>query len=85
MEIVNEPAEHEDRQGDEGPQSSARGEAAWKAATDLVAERNRAARKGGKESREAYERQRDDSRRAAERERHAKLIASRSSRRPSGL
>ena len=84
MELVSDTAEHEDRQGEEGPQSSARGEAAWKAARELVAERNRAARKGGKETREAYERQRDDSRRAAERERHAKLIASRSSRRPSG-
>jgi hypothetical protein len=81
---VSDSTDKEQGQSEEGPPSSARGEAAWRAATERVAERNKAARKGGKQRREAYERQRDDSRRAAERERHAKLIQSRSSRRPPG-
>jgi hypothetical protein len=50
--------------GDVG--SSARGEAAWKQATEEVAERNRRAQKLGREEREAYERERSDARRAAE-------------------
>jgi hypothetical protein len=81
---VTDSTDRDDVQSDEGPRSSARGEAAWKAATEQVAERNKAARKGGKERREAYERGREDSRRAAERKRIAQLIESRSSRRPPG-
>jgi hypothetical protein len=81
---VTDSTDRNDAQSSEGRASSARGEAAWKAATERVAERNRAARKGGRERREAYERQREDSRRAAERKRIAALIESRSSRRPPG-
>ena len=44
-----------------------RGDAAWKAARDRVAARNDQARKAGKEQREAYERQKANARRAAER------------------
>jgi hypothetical protein len=78
MELVSDSADHDD-----GQRSSARGEAAWKADMERIAERNRAARKGGKERREAYERQREDSRRTAETRRQAGLIESRSRRRPS--
>ena len=53
-------------QSDGDPGSSARGEAAWKQATEEVAERNRRAQKLGREQREAYERERSDARRAAE-------------------
>ena len=81
---MTDSTDRDDTQSDEGPRSSARGEAAWKAATERVAERNRAARKDGRERREAYERQREDSRRTAERKRIAELIESRSSRQPPG-
>jgi hypothetical protein len=59
-------ADHMTDQSDGDPGSSARGEAAWKQATDEVAERNRRAQKLGREQREAYERERSDARRAAE-------------------
>lgn len=75
MELVSDSANHEGRPNDQDPPSSARGEAAWKAATEHVAARNQAARKSGKERREAYERQRDEARRAAEAQRHSNLIA----------
>jgi hypothetical protein len=58
---------------DEHSDSSARGEAAWKQATEAVAERNRLAQKAGRERREAYERQRTDARRAAESRRQEHL------------
>jgi hypothetical protein len=45
--------------------SEARGERAWKEATDAVASRNVAAQKAGRQEREDYERTRDDARRAA--------------------
>lgn len=67
---MSEDAGHEDR-------PSPRGEAAWKAATQRIAERNQAARKAGKARRGAYERQRDAARRAAEREIDASLVAKR--------
>ena len=51
---------------DGSPGSSARGEAAWKQATEEVAERNRRAQKLGREQRDAYDRERRDARRAAE-------------------
>ena len=51
---------------DEHPESSARGEVAWKQAREAVAERNRVAQTAGREEREAYERQRLDARRAAD-------------------
>jgi hypothetical protein len=47
--------------------TSKRGEAAWKEAREKVAERNDQARKAGKERRQAYEHQKADARRAAER------------------
>jgi hypothetical protein len=40
-------------------ESAARGEAAWKEAREQVASRNDAARKAGKQRREAYVRERD--------------------------
>jgi hypothetical protein len=55
-------------------ESSARGEAAWKQAREAVAARNARARRAGLEERQAYERQRDDARRAAEAQAHARLV-----------
>jgi hypothetical protein len=57
-----------------GWKSSARGESAWKEARERVAVRNEAARKSGKRVRDAYQREREDVRRAAEARRHAKLV-----------
>ena len=54
--------------------SEARGERAWKEATDAVATRNVAAQKAGKQEREKYERTRDDARRAASVKRDAGLM-----------
>jgi len=59
---------------DQDPGSSARGEAAWKQATEEVAARNRRAQKAGREEREASERERYDARRAAEDLAHARLV-----------
>jgi hypothetical protein len=53
--------------------SSARGEQAWKEATERVASRNAEARKVGKRQREAYERKREDVRRAAAARRDTQL------------
>jgi hypothetical protein len=58
-------------------ESSARGEAAWKQAREAVAARNQRAQKAGREQRQAYERQRDDARRAAEARVHARLLGHR--------
>jgi hypothetical protein len=58
---------------DEHPDSSARGELAWKQAREAVAERNRLAQKAGRERREAYERERVDARRAADSRRQERL------------
>jgi hypothetical protein len=55
-------------------QSSARGEQAWKEATDKVASRNADACKTGKKEREEQERERADVRRAAAARRDAKLL-----------
>ena len=57
-----------------GWKSSARGESAWKEAREQVASRNEAARKSGKRVRDAYLREREHVRRAAEARRHAKLL-----------
>jgi hypothetical protein len=57
-----------------GWKSSTRGERAWKEAMEAVASRNAEARKAGRLQREAYERDREDARRAAARKRHARLI-----------
>jgi hypothetical protein len=57
-------------------QSSARGEQAWKEATDEVASRNADARKTGRSEREDYERERADVRRAAAVKRDAKFLKS---------
>jgi hypothetical protein len=61
-------------ESDRGPASSARGEAAWREATEEVAVRNRRAQKLGREEREAYERDRSDARRAAEARAHSRLV-----------
>jgi hypothetical protein len=63
-----------DQPDDRHSESSARGEAAWKQAREAVAARNQRAQKKGREEREAYERQRDDARRAAEARAHARLL-----------
>ena len=54
-------------------QSSARGESAWKDATDSVAARNADARKAGVSERDEYDREREEKRRSAAKERDAKL------------
>jgi hypothetical protein len=54
---------------------SRRGEAAWKAEKERVADRNAQARKAGREEREAYERQKADSRRTREARQMADLVA----------
>jgi hypothetical protein len=61
-------------QSDRPSGNSARGDAAWKKATEAVAARNQQAQKAGREERKAYERQRDDVRRAAEARTHARLL-----------
>jgi hypothetical protein len=60
---------------DSGWKSSSRGERAFKEETDRVGSRNADARKAGRAEREAYERKRDEVRRAAAAERHANLMA----------
>lgn len=59
-------------ESDEKP--SVRGEAAWRQATEAIADRNRRTQKLGREQREAHERERRDSRRAAEARAHARLV-----------
>jgi hypothetical protein len=54
--------------------SSTRGESAWKEARERVASRNAEARKAGKVEREAYERERETARRAADAKSHAELL-----------
>jgi len=54
--------------------SSTRGDAAWREARDTVAARNDAARKSGKQRREAEERSREDARRVAEMRRQAAVV-----------
>jgi hypothetical protein len=53
-----------------------RGEAAWLAAREQVAQRNAATRKAGKAVREAGEREREDARRVAEVRRAGELARS---------
>jgi hypothetical protein len=67
-------------QSDGQSESSARGEAAWKEARDSVAARNQRAQKAGRAEREAYERRREDLRRASEARVHAELLRGRRSR-----
>jgi hypothetical protein len=55
--------------------SSARGEGAWREATDRIAARNDAARKAGKKQRQDYEGKREAARRTAERRVEADLLA----------
>jgi hypothetical protein len=64
-------------QPDRQAESSARGEAAWKQAREAVAARNERAQRAGREERQAYERKRDDARRAAEARAHARLLGQR--------
>ena len=59
---------------DSGWQSSARGERAWKEATDEVASKNADVRKAGRSEREEYERGREQERRGAAAKRDAKLL-----------
>jgi hypothetical protein len=66
-------SDQSDRQAD----SSARGEAAWKQVREEVAARNERARKAGRQEREAYERQRNEARRAAEARAQARLVKGR--------
>jgi hypothetical protein len=54
--------------------SSTRGESAWKEARERVASRNAEARKAGKVEREAYERERESARRAANAKSDAELL-----------
>jgi hypothetical protein len=51
-----------------------RGEAAWQEAKERIAERNKQARKAGKQRRAAYESQQEEARRAAESRRSARLL-----------
>ncbi|MBD0282946.1 MAG: hypothetical protein ICV69_12255 [Thermoleophilaceae bacterium] len=67
-------ADHMTDQSDGQPESSARGEAAWKQVREAVAARNQRAQKAGRERRQAYERRRDEARRAAEARAHARLL-----------
>jgi len=57
--------------------NTARGDAAWKEATEEVAARNKRAQKLGREERDAYERARSAARRAAEVRADAHLSRSR--------
>jgi hypothetical protein len=57
-----------------GWKSSSRGESAWKEDTQRVASRNAEARKAGRLERHAYERGREDARRAIEQGRQIKLL-----------
>jgi hypothetical protein len=63
-----------DQHDGSGWKSSSRGEAAWKETMDRIASRNAEARKEGRRQREAYERGREDLRRAAAAKRHAQLL-----------
>jgi hypothetical protein len=67
-------ADHMTDPSDRDSGSSARGEAAWREATEEVAARNRRTQKVGREQRDAYERERQDARRAAEARAHARLL-----------
>ena len=57
--------------------SSSRGERAWRDEVEDLASRNADARKAGRSEREAYERGREDARRAVDAKRHARLLARR--------
>jgi hypothetical protein len=56
---------------------SARGDAAWKQQLEAIAASNQAAKKAGRERREAWERRQEEVRRAAETRRHAELLGHR--------
>jgi hypothetical protein len=58
---MSDEADHREEQA-----PSRRGEAAWKAERERVAERNAQVKKAGKQERQAYERQKDEARRARE-------------------
>lgn len=59
-----------------GPKPRPRGESAWAKATAAVAERNREARRAGKERRKAHERRLADSRKIEERRAMSELLES---------
>ncbi|MDQ3719354.1 MAG: hypothetical protein M3350_00975 [Actinomycetota bacterium] len=58
-----------------------RGDAAWKEAKSRIAERNDKVRKDGKERREAYQREKQDRRRVADRLERAEVSAADEKRR----
>ena len=51
-----------------------RGDAAWREAKERISERNIAAKKEGKQRRQAYEKAREDSRRTADLRRRASML-----------
>jgi hypothetical protein len=57
-----------------GPKGGPRGEPAWKEARAQVAERNKQARRAGKQRREEYERRQADARQGEERRATAELL-----------
>ena len=57
--------------------SSSRGDRAWKEVVEDLAARNADVRKAGRSEREAYERARQDVRRAAAAKRHTRLLGRR--------
>jgi hypothetical protein len=65
---MSDQTDHQEEQA-----TGKRGEAAWKEARERVDQRNAAARKLGKQRRQAYERGRDEARRAAELRQMAEL------------
>jgi hypothetical protein len=67
----------DETKGQEEQPVSKRGEAAWKETKARIAERNDAARKAGKQRREAHELQRKETRQAAERRRMVELLGKR--------
>jgi hypothetical protein len=73
---VSDPSENQE------PKSSTRGEAAWREQKERIAERNAQARSAGKQRREAYETERGEARRAAERRQMADLLAKQREGRP---
>lgn len=66
---MSDQADHQEEQP-----VSKRGEDAWRADRDRIAQRNDQARKAGKQRRAAYELQRDEARRAADLRRTADLL-----------
>jgi hypothetical protein len=77
--------DHMTNPSDRDSHGSARGEAAWKEATEEVAARNRRTQRMEREQREAFERERWDRRRAAEARAYAQLLDGRDASAPERL